>query len=83
VQALEKLPGIGPTTKDHLAKNIGLADVPKADRWLKRAAKLCEANSVPELTSYIAKRLSESQHVIDVAIWTYGKDGKLGALQNA
>jgi hypothetical protein len=28
-QALETLPGIGPITKDHLAKNIGLADVPK------------------------------------------------------
>jgi hypothetical protein len=75
-QALETLPGIGPITKDHLAKNIGLADVPKADRWLDRAAELCEA-SVPELTSYVANHLGESQHVIDVAIWTYGKDGLL------
>lgn len=75
-QALETLPGIGPITKDHLAKNIGLADVPKADRWLDRAAELCEG-SVPELTSYVANYLGESQHVVDVAIWAYGKDGLL------
>jgi hypothetical protein len=77
VQALDDLPGIGPITKDQLAKNIGFADVPKADRWLERAAKLCDANSVSELTSYAAQHLGESQHVVDVAIWTYGRDGLL------
>jgi thermostable 8-oxoguanine DNA glycosylase len=85
-QALEKLPGIGPITKDHLARNIGLADLPKADRWLERAAKLCatlsveapsEKELVNELVAFIASQLGESQHVIDVAIWAYGKDGKL------
>jgi hypothetical protein len=77
VQALQELPGIGPITKDHMAKNIGLADVPKADIWLKRAAKFCEASSVPELTTYISNRCGESQHIVDLAIWTYGKDGLL------
>ena len=77
VQMLQELPGIGPITKDHRAKNIGLADVAKADIWLERAAKICGARSVPELTAYIANHLGESQHVVDVAIWTYGKDGLL------
>jgi len=76
VQALESLPGIGPITKDHLAKNIGFADVAKADIWLERAANLCGAASVTELTSYLAESLGETQHVIDVAIWQYGADGQ-------
>jgi hypothetical protein len=77
VKVLQELPGIGPITKDHLAKNIGLADVSKADIWLERAAKLCEASSVPELTTYVAGYLGESQNVGDVAIWAYAKDGFL------
>jgi hypothetical protein len=74
VQALQDLPGIGPITQNHLAKNIGLADVAKADIHLVEAAKRCEAGSVPELTAYIAEYTGESQNVVDVAIWMYGKD---------
>jgi hypothetical protein len=80
VATLENLPGIGPITKDHLAKNIGLADVAKADIWLERASNMCEAASVTELTAYLSTRLGVSQHVIDVAIWQYGADGKFASV---
>ena len=74
---LEELPGIGPITKNHLAKNIGLADVAKADVWLVRAADVCGAGSVPELVDFLHHQSGESRHVIDVVLWTYGRDGKL------
>jgi hypothetical protein len=75
IDVLEKLPGIGPITKYHLAKNIGLVDVSKPDIWLERAAILCGAPTVQHLTEYAAQSLAETQHVVDVAIWKYGKDG--------
>jgi hypothetical protein len=74
---LAELPGIGPITKDHLAKNIGLTDSAKPDRWLERSARLCGADTVADLTSYISSQLNESQHTVDVAIWTFAKDGRL------
>lgn len=74
---LMELPGIGPITKDHLAKNIGLADVAKADVWLVRAAKLCGTKDVGELIDFLHHETGETRHVIDVAIWTLGRDGKL------
>ena len=36
--ALAALPGIGPITKDHLARNIGLANVAKDDIWIRRVS---------------------------------------------
>ena len=74
---LEKLPGIGPKTKFHLAKNIGLADTAKPDRWLKRAARLCKAASVDELVDYLSKKFDLSRHVVDVVLWRYGVDKEL------
>jgi hypothetical protein len=76
---LEELPGIGPITKDHLAKNIGLADVAKADIWLERAAKVCRT-SVTDLTQYIATMTGENNHTVDIAIWAFAKDGRLGEI---
>jgi hypothetical protein len=73
---LQELPGIGPITQDHLAKNIGLRDVPKADVWLERVAALCDS-SITELMDCLSETLGESQHVIDVALWTLAKDGLL------
>lgn len=77
VDILTELPGIGPITKDHLAKNIGLADVAKADVWLVRAASFCGAANVGELVEFLATETQETRHVIDVALWTYGRDGLL------
>lgn len=74
VDVLLELPGIGPITKDHLAKNIGLADLAKGDIWLVRAAELCGANDVRELVDFLHSETGETRHVIDVAIWTLAKD---------
>jgi hypothetical protein len=82
LDVLEELPGLGPITKFHLAKNIGLADLPKPDIWLERVAKLCEAESVFELVAYMAQVTGESQHVVDVAVWRYAADGRLPKVGN-
>lgn len=74
---LMELPGIGNITKDHLAKNIGLADVAKADVWLVRAAEKCGTADVSEMIEFLHSEVGESRHVIDVALWTYGRDGLL------
>lgn len=76
VEVLQELPGIGPITQDHLAKNIGLLDVPKPDVWLERVAALCRT-SVHALTKHLADELGETQHVVDIALWTLAKDGLL------
>jgi hypothetical protein len=67
------LPGIGPITKYHLAKNIGLLDNPKPDIWLQRAALKC-SSSVDELVEYLSKKYKLSQHTVDVILWFYGAD---------
>lgn len=74
---LMELPGIGNITKDHLAKNIGLADVAKADVWLVRAAHKCGTADVSEMIEFLHSEVGESRHLIDVALWTYGRDGLL------
>ena len=74
---LMELPGIGPITKDHLAKNVGLSDVAKADVWLVRAADYCGAASVNDLVDFMCEVSGESRHVVDVTLWTYARDGKL------
>lgn len=79
VCVLAGLPGLGPITKDHLAKNIGFLDVAKADVWLERAADLC-GGTVSEVVDGISTRHGESRHVVDVAIWKLGRDGLLGAV---
>ena len=79
---LDDLGGIGPITKFHLAKNIGLIDVPKPDIWLCRAAVLCggsvDYTTVSRLVGLVARRLRETKCTIDAAIWLYGVRGNLG-----
>ena len=77
VDMLEKLPGIGPVTKFHLAKNIGLIDVAKPDIWLVRAAEACNT-SVDELVEFLSKKYGISRHAVDVIIWRHGADNGLG-----
>ena len=74
---LEELPGIGPITKYHLAKIIGILDVAKPDIWLVRAAELCNASSVEQMIEYQSRELNETHHTIDVAIWVYAEAGHL------
>jgi len=64
VDALEHLPGIGPITKYHLAKNIGLADEAKPDIWLVRAAEAC-STTVQELVSFLREEKRGQTYIID------------------
>ena len=69
-RVLAELPWIGPVTKDHLAKNIGLVDVSKDDRWLVRCAQ--ESNCEPdELVSYLANETGHARHNVDTILWWY------------
>jgi len=76
VDYLEKLPGIGPITKFHLAKNIGLVDIEKPDIWIVRVAK--EYNStVTEAVDFLCEKNKLSRHVVDVILWRYLADNGL------
>ncbi len=77
VDMLEQLPGIGPITKYHLAKNIGLVDEAKPDIWLVRAAEASNT-SVNELVEFLSKKYHMSRHAVDVVLWRYGADKGLG-----
>lgn len=72
IDALAELPGIDLREKFRLAKNIGLADTVKSDRWLKRAARKCKAASVDELADYLSKKFDLSRHVVNFILWRYG-----------
>jgi len=76
VDGLEDLPGIGPITKFHLGKNIGLIDAAKPDIWLERAAARCTC-SVDELVTYLSGKYRISKNTVDVVLWRYGADRKL------
>ena len=72
VDFLEELPGIGPVTKHHLAKNIGLRDTAKPDVWLVRCAEECGATSVDEFVSFLHGAYpSFKTHQIDTILWDY------------
>ncbi len=77
MSVLVELPYIGPITKYHLAKNIGLKDKPKPDRWLTRAADYC-STTVDELVTFLGKEYGMSRHAVDVVLWRHGADNNLG-----
>lgn len=77
VDMLEQLPGIGPITKYHLAKNIGLVDEAKPDIWLVRAAEASKT-SVNELVEFLSEKYDMSRHAVDVVLWRHGADNGLG-----
>ncbi len=77
IDMLEELPGIGPITKFHLAKNIGLVDEAKPDIWLIRAADAC-SSTVQELVDFLSEEYVMSRHTVDVILWRYGADKGLG-----
>lgn len=76
IDMLEELPGIGPITKLHLAKNIGFVDEAKPDVWIVREADLC-SSTPKELVEFLGEMYGLSNHVVDVILWRYGADKKL------
>ncbi len=73
--ALSRLPGLGPITKDHLARNIGLASVSKNDIWIQRLVSLFEAKTHTELADHLANRFKEKPGTVDVILWRFCRDG--------
>ncbi|MYB37109.1 MAG: hypothetical protein F4Y26_06930 [Gammaproteobacteria bacterium] len=70
VEVLEQLPGIGPITKHHLAKNIGLKDTAKPDVWLARCAEACGAADGHELVAFLHEaHPSFKKQQIDTILW--------------
>ena len=70
VEYLETLPWIGPTTKHHLARNIGI-DTVKPDRHLVRLAEQFGFSSPMAMCQEIQKHEPEKLGVIDVILWRY------------
>ena len=69
-RALTELPWIGPVNKNHLAKNIGLVDVSKDDRWLVRCAAECNCEA-EDLVAYLANEYGQRRHKVDTILWWY------------
>lgn len=70
IDELEVIPYIGPVTKFHLAKNIGL-NYSKPDRHLERISRKLGFDSTESLCSLIADKTQEKQSVVDIVIWRY------------
>lgn len=70
VEFLQTLDFIGPVTKYHLAKNIGL-DVVKPDRHLLRWAKAANIKYPKNLCQSIADITGDKISVIDLILWRY------------
>lgn len=67
---LESLPFIGPKTKYHLARNIGM-DCAKPDRHLVRVAEHFGFKNPRLLCEEISKKSGDKVGVVDVVIWRY------------
>jgi hypothetical protein len=74
VNGLAALPGIGPITKDHLARNIGLASVAKDDIWIRRVRREFGYSDKDAFVGRLASRFRQSPGLVDFVIWQYCAD---------
>jgi hypothetical protein len=70
VDYLGRLPFVGPTTRWHLAKNLGL-DVAKPDRHLMRIAVAAGFPSPHHLCTAIAASTGDRVALVDLVLWRY------------
>jgi hypothetical protein len=68
IESIGLLPWMGPITKYHLARNLGI-DCVKPDRHLTRAAQSFNYDSVDEMCRVLAKEYNERIGTIDVILW--------------
>lgn len=73
-EGLMILPGIGVVTKDHLARNVRLADVAKNDLWLRRVVRAYGAESHTQIVDFLAGKTGVAPGVVDMVIWRYCAD---------
>jgi hypothetical protein len=69
------LPGIGEITKNHLARNIGLAAIGKGDIWIVRLAKAVGTSDWSAMLDYLARRNKLSPGTVDLVLWRFCADG--------
>ncbi len=65
---LETLPWIGPITKYHLARNLGI-DVAKPDRHLQRIAEHFGYSDVQKMCRALSESTGERIGTIDLVLW--------------
>jgi hypothetical protein len=71
-EGLDELPWLGPVTKNDLAGNIGLADVPKSDRWIARIARLLGYRPLA-LIDELSQKFKEKKSVVELILWKYSE----------
>jgi 3-methyladenine DNA glycosylase/8-oxoguanine DNA glycosylase len=74
VNILDELPGIGPVNKYQLARDIGLADVPKPDIWIIRITKLSKFTNYKKMIGYLSGKFGETYGVVDMILWAFCAD---------
>ena len=74
VDALMDIPGIGEITKNHLARNIGLADVAKNDIWIQRLTKQFGAEHYTRMFDILCKQSNSKPGVVDFILWRFCAD---------
>ncbi len=70
IDFLQTLDFIGPVTKYHLAKNVGL-DVVKPDRHLLRLTKAANFKCPKDLCQVIAEVTGDKISVVNLVLWRY------------
>ena len=70
LEALQSLPFIGPVTRYHLAKNIGLPFA-KPDRHLVRLANSVGYSDVQQFCKDISIYVNDSIPVVDIVLWRF------------
>lgn len=70
VRALEGFPYVGPVTKFHLAKNLGL-DVAKPDRHLVRISRAAGFADPAHLCRVVAAATGDRVGTVDLVFWRY------------
>ena len=68
IEFLQTLPWIGPITKYHLAKNLGITTIAKPDRHLTRIAKRVGLTA-QKLCEEISRVTGDTVAVVDLVIW--------------
>lgn len=66
----DALPYIGPVTRRHLAKNLGVA-LAKPDRHLARLAVAAGRCGVDDLCQEISDWVGDAIHVVDIVLWRW------------
>lgn len=72
IDYLETFPFIGPTTKYHLAKSMGIP-VAKPDRHLVRLAEAAGFSDVQAFCGSIAEAVGDPVGVVDIVLWRFAE----------